>query len=317
MFLPVSVRHAAVCPEEGMIYYFYSTMRLYHISELEQLSGIKATTIRVWERRYDLIRPGRTDTNIRMYDDDQVRKLLNVSTLLASGMKISSIAELDDHELHSAVMDLKNGEADGDDTALAFVNDLVGGMLAFDEASFEKVYGAAVKKYGVFDAMLKVVYPFLQKIGLMWSVEDAMPVQEHFASSLVRRKLLAATDLLMVRRKSRKKFILMLPPGEWHEIGLLFANYIIRSKGADTIYLGQNVPYEQVPLIIEKAAVSHVLMFFTTRTEDDNLSDLRKRMQLPKDISLLVAGSTAVLEDMQYGRHTHLLESPFELLNFL
>lgn len=317
MFFVIFIRNAAGSPDEGVIYYFCTTMRLYHISELEQLSGIKATTIRVWERRYDLIRPGRTDTNIRMYDDDQVRKLLNVSTLLASGMKISSIAELNEQELHSAVSDLMNGEAEGDDTALAFVNDMVGGMLEFDEAAFEKVYGAAVKRYGVFEAMLKVIYPFLQKIGLMWSVEDAMPVQEHFASSLVRRKLLAATDLLTVRRKSRKRFILMLPPGEWHEIGLIFANYIIRSKGADTIYLGQNVPYEQIPLIIEKTAVSHLLLFFTTRTEDDNLADLRKRMQLPRDISLLVAGSTTVLDHMKHGRHTHLLGSPFDLLNFL
>ncbi|MGN6416392.1 MAG: MerR family transcriptional regulator [Pseudobacter sp.] len=292
-------------------------MRLYHISELEQLSGIKATTIRVWERRYDLIRPGRTDTNIRMYDDDQVRKLLNVSTLLASGMKISSIAELNEHELHAAVSDLKNGDAEGDDTALAFVNDMVGGMLELDEVACEKVYSAAIKKYGVFDAMLKVVYPFLQKIGLMWSVEDATPVQEHFASCLVRRKLLAATDMLTVRRKNRKTFILMLPPGEWHEIGLLFANYIIRSKGAVTIYLGQNVPYEQVPQILERTVVSHVLLFFTTRTEEDNLSDLRKRMQLPRDISLLVAGSAAVLGQMKNGRHTHLLASPSELLDFL
>lgn len=299
------------------VYYFCWPMRLYHISELEQLSGIKATTIRVWERRYDLIKPGRTDTNIRMYDDDQVRKLLNVSTLLASGMKISKIAELDERQLNSAVLELQAGEEDGEDTALSFINGMVGAMLAFNEAAFERVFDAGVERYGVYDAMLKVIYPLLQKIGLMWSVQDAMPVQEHFASSLIRRKLLAATDSLVVKRKSNKRFILMLPPGEWHETGLLFANYIIRSKGIETVYLGQNVPYEQLAFILERAAVSHLLMFFTTRPENDNLVQIRKRMSLPRDFMLLVAGNTELLGQMKPGKHTHLLTSPDDLLNYL
>ena len=171
-------------------------MKMYHISELEQLSGIKAPTIRVWERRYNLIRPGRTETNIRMYDDRQVRKLLNVVTLLSNGYKISKIAELDEEDLHAMVLGLQGSTVETDDAALAFINGLVAAMLTFDEANFEKTYAAAVKRYGMFDAMLKVFYPLLEKIGIMWSTEDAMPVQEHFASSIIRRKLMAATDAL-------------------------------------------------------------------------------------------------------------------------
>src|SRR4051812_17347659 len=205
-------------------------MKLYHISELEQLSGIKAPTIRIWERRYNLIQPGRTDTNIRMYDDRQVRKLLNVATLLNNGYKISKIAELDEDGIHAMVLGLQNSASETDETAIAFINGLVIAMLDFDEVNFEITYSAAVKRYGLFDAMLQVFYPLLQKIGVMWTTEDVMPVQEHFASSMIRRKLLAATDALEINKKRRKKFLLLLPPGEWHEIGLLFANYIIRSK---------------------------------------------------------------------------------------
>ncbi|AXY76184.1 MerR family transcriptional regulator [Paraflavitalea soli] len=292
-------------------------MKLYHISELEQLSGIKAPTIRVWERRYNLIEPGRTDTNIRMYDDRQVRKLLNVATLLSNGYKISKIAELDEDDMHAMVLGLQGSTDDADSVATSFVNELIVSMLAFDEVNFEKTFAAAASRYGLFEAMLNVFYPLLHKIGIMWSTEDAMPVQEHFASAVVRRKLIAATDALVLKRKRRKKFLLMLPPGEWHEIGLLFANYIIRAKEVETIYLGQNVPYEQVPAVLEKTELTHVLLFFIARPEQDNLTYIRKAMQLPRDLPLLVAGSHKAIAALHLGSNTHLLESPHDLLNYL
>ncbi|MBO9566795.1 MAG: MerR family transcriptional regulator [Niastella sp.] len=292
-------------------------MKLYHISELEQLSGIKAPTIRVWERRYNLIEPGRTDTNIRMYDDRQVRKLLNVATLLSNGYKISKIAALDEDDMHAMVLGLQGSTGEADAAVTAFINDLVVAMLAFDEVNFEKTYAAAVKRYGMFDAMLNVFYPLLEKIGIMWSTDDAMPVQEHFASAVMRRKLIAATDALVLKRKRRKKFLLMLPPGEWHEIGLLFANYIIRSKDIETIYLGQNVPYEQVAAILGKTDISHVLLFFIARPEQDNLLHIRKAMGLPRELPLLVAGSTAVTGSLHFDAATHVLRSPHDLLKHL
>lgn len=292
-------------------------MKLYQISELEQLSGIKAPTIRVWERRYNLIEPGRTDTNIRMYDDRQVRKLLNVATLLSNGYKISKIAALDEDDMHAMVLGLQGNTREGDDVAMAFINDLVVYMLAFDEINFEKTYAAAVTRYGVFEAMLQVFYPLLEKIGIMWSTDDAMPAQEHFASAVMRRKLIAASDALVLKRKRRKKFLLMLPPGEWHEIGLLFANYIIRSKDIETIYLGQNVPYEQVAAILGKTDISHVLLFFIARPEQENLLHIRKAMGLPRELPLLVAGSSAVTASLQFDTATHVLLSPHELLKHL
>ena len=292
-------------------------MKFYHISELEQLTGIKAATIRIWERRYGLISPKRTDTNIRMYDDRQVRKLLNVATLLSNGYKISRIAELNEDDLHAMVLGLQGGAFANDNTAAALVNDLVISMLSFDELGFEKTYSAALAQYGLFDAMLQVFYPLLERIGLMWSTEDAMPGQEHFASGIIRRKLMAATDGLVMKKKRRKKFLLLLPPGEWHEVGLLFANYIIRSQDVETIYLGQNVPYEQVAAVLDKVSISHILLFFITRPETDDLQDIRNKMSLPKELPLIVAGSYGVTGDLRYGKYTYLLESPGALLKYL
>ncbi|MCG2616245.1 MerR family transcriptional regulator [Terrimonas sp. NA20] len=292
-------------------------MKLYHISELEQLSGIKAPTIRAWERRYNFIQPGRTDTNIRMYDDHQVRKLLNIVTLLSNGYKLAKIAELDEEDIHAMVLGLQGVSTDPDAIATSLINELVMAMLTFDEHTFEQTYVSAVKRYGVFDAMLKVFYPLLEKIGIMWITDDMMPVQEHFASAVVRRKLIAAADALVLKRKRRKKFLLMLPPGEWHEIGLLFANYMIRSKEIETIYLGQNVPYEQVRSVLSKTEFSHVLLFFVTRPVQTDLEEIRKLMGLPKDLPLLYTGSSVVTQSLNAGKHTHLLQSPHDLLRYL
>lgn len=292
-------------------------MKLYHISELEQLSGIKAPTIRVWERRYNLIEPGRTDTNIRLYDDHQVRKLLNVATLLENGYKISKIAALEEDDLHAMVLGLQGGALEGDGIATSYINDLVISMLAFDEAGFERTYEAAVKRYGVFQAMLQVMYPLLAKIGLMWSTADAMPVQEHFASAVVRRKLIAATDKLSIKKKRRRKFLLMLPPGEWHEIGLLLANYLIRSKDVETLYLGQNVPYEQIGAILLQADITHLLLIYTTRPDITDLRQIRKVMGLPREMPLLIAGQAAAMDGIQWASATHFLAAPQELLQYL
>jgi DNA-binding transcriptional MerR regulator len=293
-------------------------MKFYHISELEQLSGIKAHTIRIWEKRFNLIQPERTDTNIRMYNDDQVRKLLNVSTLLAGGYKISKIAELNEKDLYEKITALRTGvDEDGDAIALSYINDLVASMVDFNEAAFEKTFAAAVTRYGMFEAMLKVFYPLLQKIGLMWTTENVMPVQEHFASAIIRRKLLAAVDGQLPAGKKNKKFLLLLPPEEWHEIGLLFSDYLVRSKGVGTIYMGQNVPYENVPAVLKKTKITHVLLFFISRKTHEELHQLRRRMGLPADVELLVAGNPEITNLLSKEKHTTVLNSPAHLLKFL
>lgn len=291
-------------------------MKSYQIADLEHLSGIKAHTIRIWEKRYNLIEPDRTSTNIRMYDDKQVRKLLNVSTLLAGGLKISKIAALNESAIHKAIMDLQV-ENEGDAIALSFVNDLTASMLTFSELAFEKTFSAAVTRFGVFEAMIQVFYPFLNKVGLMWIIDNSMPVQEHFASSIIRRKLMASTDALPINAKKGRKFILMLPPDEWHEIGLLFSNYIIKVKGGETIYLGQNVPYENVAAVLNYTKADAVLAFFIARKDEGEVKNLRKKMGLPPETKLLVSGNHDLMNALKNEKHVQILHSPHDLLKFL
>jgi len=272
-------------------------MKPYQINDLERLTGVKAHTIRIWEKRYSLISPNRTDTNRRYYDDDQVKRLLNVTTLLAKGHKISKIAAYTDDEIHGFVQEITE-DSDAASVATAFVNDLISCMLSFDEAGFEKVFSAAVLRMGLYMSMLDVVYPFLARVGLLWSVDKTAPMQEHFASCILRRKLLAAIDGLLPPQNNSKKFLLFLPPDEWHEVGLLFASYIIRSKGYTIVYLGQNVPVENMPKLVADVRPDFLLTFFVAaRPEEEVFRLIDFYTKIDEKVRLLVAGSKQIVPD--------------------
>ncbi|MBL7911585.1 MAG: MerR family transcriptional regulator [Bacteroidia bacterium] len=292
-------------------------MRLYQITELEQLTGIKAHTIRIWEKRYNLIEPDRTNTNYRRYNDEQVKKLLNVSTLLSNGYKISKIAELSDKDLHLKILESQSSKQE-DVICATFINDLLSAMIDFDEQNFEKTYSAVINRFGLFDAMLNVFYPLLNKIGLLWSVNDVSPAQEHFASCLIKRKIMAATDGLPFAKHKKKKFLLLLIPGEMHDISLLFANYIIRSKGHETIYLGQDVPYENISLVLKQIRPNFILTFFTVPQDPKTVySDLKNNLQLGDGNKLIVSGQSATTEYLQKKMNAEVIYHPKDLLNYL
>ena len=272
-------------------------MQSYQINELERLTGIKAHTIRIWEKRYELIKPYRTDTNRRYYDDSQVRKLLNVTTLLSNGYKISKIASFSEIEINKLIL---NQAEEPDETNAGYVNGLVKAMLAFDKKEFEGTLAAAIAANGIYYAVLNVIYPFLKKTGIFWVTDNSMPVQEHFASSIIRRKLITATDQLPQLTKHSKQFLLFLPPQEWHETGLLFADYILRSNGYETIYLGQNVPIENVHIISGSLHPAYMLLFYVATKPvseiEKQISNLSKNNP---DTSILVAGTKELFADIK------------------
>lgn len=292
-------------------------MNSYQIADLERLTGIKAHTIRIWEKRYNLIEPHRTSTNIRYYDDDQARKLLKVSTLLAQGIKISKISELSEKEINSRIQELQHVVSE-DAVCTGFINELTASMLAFDESGFEKTFSSAVIRFGMYQAMLKVFYPFLHKTGLMWSMEEAMPVQEHFATAIIRRKLITAIDGLPAPSKRSKSFVLFLPNEEWHETGLLFSDYIIRSHGYKTIYLGQNVPANNLLDVIKNVKPTHLLTLYIALHKPEQIaSDLLFISKKHPSVKLLVAGSYPLDQLVKKIKSITLLGSPSELVKNL
>ena len=218
-------------------------MAVYSIKELENLSGIKAHTIRIWEKRYSLIEPHRTNTNIRYYTDNELKKILNVAVLNRHGIKISSIAKLTDLELREEII-RASATSDSNDT---LIDSMVLSMIDLDEYKLEAMIDKSINKIGFKSTVTDVLYPFLDKVGILWQSGDVYPAQEHFVSFLIRQKILSATDHISnIFNPNGKKFLLLLPEGEWHEIALLFAQYLIKEANHEVIYLGQSVPYSDV-----------------------------------------------------------------------
>jgi len=289
----------------------------YQISDLERLTGIRTHTIRIWERRYGLIEPHRTSTNIRFYDDDQVKKLLNIATLLNRGMKISRISELSDKQMSQQIRDLEH-EAPEDSVCTGFINALTASMLTFDEPAFEKVFSSAVVRFGMYDAMIRVFYPFLKQTGLMWTTSETMPVQEHFATAIIRRKLIVAIDGLPAPSRKNKTFLLFLPADEWHETGLLFSDYIIRSKGFKTIYLSQNVPSQNLQQVISNIKPTHLLTLYIARQDREKLqTEMYDIAMRNKNCHLLLGGTEELLLSVKKAKNISTLSSPADLIALL
>jgi DNA-binding transcriptional MerR regulator len=238
-------------------------MAVYSIRQLEKLSGIKAHTIRIWEKRYNLIEPHRTNTNIRYYTDNELKKILNVALLNRHGIKISSIAKLNELELKEEIIRI-SAESDSSDT---IIDSLVLAMIDLDEYKLESMINKSVKKMAFPSTVTEVLYPFLEKVGILWLSGDVYPAQEHFVSSLIRQKIIAATDEISnTFNPAGKKFMLLLPEGEWHEIPLLFAQYLIKEANHEVLYLGQSVPYSDV-LAIGAAKKIDFIMFSTSTSQ--------------------------------------------------
>jgi DNA-binding transcriptional MerR regulator len=211
-------------------------MAIYSIRDLEKLTGIKAHTIRIWEQRYGLVTPARTETNIRYYTDENLRHLFNIALLNRNGLKISKLAKMTPEEIANkgAAIAQNNPNPNSQIDALTL------GMIDLNEVAFELVFEEYVDGHGFERSMLELVYPFLDKLRLLWLTNSISPAHEKFVGQIIRRKLMCAID----HAKSRPEtpvFLLYSPEGEMQELTLLFIQYLLRSRGMRVAYLGANV----------------------------------------------------------------------------
>lgn len=218
-------------------------MSTYSIKELEKISGIKAHTIRIWEKRYSMITPSRTPTNIRYYSDDDLKKIINISILRKNGIRIGTIAELNTKEISEKIEELHKLKS----SPQIYQDQLLISMIDLDESKFEKLLNNLILKHGFEHSIMNVLFPFQEKVGFMWLTSNISPAHEHFITNLIRQKLIVAIDSLpLVEEKSAKKVILFLPETELHELGLLFAHFYLRKNNFRTLYLGQIVPIKDL-----------------------------------------------------------------------
>jgi MerR family transcriptional regulator, light-induced transcriptional regulator len=245
-------------------------MASYSIKDLEDLSGIKAHTIRIWEKRYGIVVPERTTTNIRLYSDDDLKKLLNISILNRNGLKISYLSKLTNNELKEKVIHISRETSD----AGTQIENLIISMLELDEWKFDKILSDSIIRIGFEEAMVQVMHPFFEKIGLLWQTGSINPAQEHFVSNLMRQKLIVAIDgQAPARLENRPTFILFLHENELHELGLLFYSYLLKKKGVNVIYLGQAVPFDDLKVISRIRKAGYFLTSFTTGISENSLKN--------------------------------------------
>ncbi|CCG52902.1 Probable transcriptional regulator, MerR family [Flavobacterium indicum GPTSA100-9 = DSM 17447] len=241
---------------------------VFSIKDLENLSGIKAHTIRIWEKRYNLLEPMRTDTNIRLYNVENLQKLLNVVLLTQFGYKISKISKLSIEEIEKSVVKIQNEKTINDHALSA----LKMAMLHFDQALFMKTYNELIAEKDFSQVFIETFIPLLNEIGILWTANTITPAHEHFIAYLIKQKILVQIEkhLFLNSKENKQTYVLYLPSNEVHDLGLLFLQYILVAKGNHVIYLGRDLPIEDVAELnnhFEK--ITYISYWTVAPTEDE------------------------------------------------
>jgi DNA-binding transcriptional MerR regulator len=288
-------------------------MNYFSISQLARYSGIKPHTIRMWEQRYNALTPNRSEGNTRYYDNQQLRRLLNIVSLMESDYKVSELCSMPDKKLFSLVEELPGKTADNRVNEF-FVLQLVSAGMNYDEVNFDKIFSHCLLKFGIKETYLKVIYPMLHRVGIMWSANALEPAAEHFISNQVRQKLFTVIDSLPAVKTSEDSWLLFLPENEFHEIGLLFANFLIRQSGRKVVYLGANVPLESLFVAVKETSVPNVLLFLTHNDLPGETEDYLKDLSLfLGGKKIYVATDQSLSEGIESPENIHWLSSPQNL----
>jgi len=259
-------------------------MSEYTIKDLEQLSGIKAHTIRIWEQRYSFLKPKRSDTNIRYYNADELKTILNIALLNQHGYKISSIDKMNEAEMQHAVLSLSSTPAQEG----RVLNKLISHMVELNMDDFELQLEKAVSEKGIEETLVRLIFPFMERIGILWVTNHINPAQEHLVSNIIRQKILVGINGLKPWAKKKSSIILFLPEGEQHELGLLYAYYIMKKQGITTIYLGADLPIKDLQFVTKFKQPDYIFTHLTNRSLslDRFLKQFRKAVpSLPLVIS--------------------------------
>lgn len=270
----------------------------YSIKDLERVSGIKAHTLRIWEQRYEILNPERTETNIRYYSNADLKRILNISLLNNNGYKISNIAKLSDENLVQEVEKFLGSYKDESHQ----IDNLVLCLMDMDEFRFESTINNSIQHFGFESTIEKVVFPFLRHMGNMWLTGLITPAQEHYISNLVRQKIIVGIDSLKgLETVASKRFLFFLPSLELHEMGLLYAHYLAKAQGHKCFYLGQSVPFEDLITITKNAKPDFIVCILTAALQDTTLNEFlyscNSQIEGPE---FLMSGRLLVASDEKY-----------------
>lgn len=235
-------------------------MNSFTIKDLSNLSGIKAHTLRIWEQRYSFLKPNRSFTNIRYYSNEELKTILNIALLNKYGFKISHIDKMSSAEMAEKILLLNQQEAQQE----KIINDLVNHMISMDMDAFSQSLDIFINARGLEKMIMNLIFPFLEKVGILWLTNHINPAQEHLVSNMLRQKLIAGIENCKPADKKGKKVLLFLPEGEYHELGLLFIHFLLKRKGVSVIYMGANLPLEDLEFVVTHKKPDYIYCHLTS-----------------------------------------------------
>ncbi len=262
-------------------------MYSFTIKDLENLSGIKAHTIRIWEQRYDFLKPKRTFTNIRYYSNEELKTVLNIALLNKYGYKISHINKMDETEINQKILTLSQQEAQQE----RVVNEMIKHMIDLDTVSFEKTLSNHIHSKGIEKTISQIIFSYLEKIGVLWLTNHINPAQEHLVTNIIRHKLIVGIEGISSSIQYNKTILLFLPESEYHELGLLFMYYLLKNRGINVIYLGCNVPLSDVAFVVKAKKPDYLYCHITRPGSNFNFEKfLQNIAQKIQNIPIIISG---------------------------
>lgn len=289
---------------------------VFSIKDLENLSGIKAHTIRIWEKRYNILEPMRSETNIRFYDIKNLQKLLSIVLLHNYGYKISKISTLSSDEFNKLANDIISEKSAKNHAISTFKI----AMMNFDQTLFFNTYNKLLSEKSFKEVFYSVFIPLMQELGYLWQTDTISPAHEHFITYLIKQKLLINTEKVqtLTPTKDDKVFVLFLPSNEIHELGIMYLNYEILLNGYQTIYLGESIPIDS--LLDLKSAFEKItfVSYFTVEPNqeilEDYIDEMHEKLIKNSDNEMLLLGRmTAEIKDKNKYNNIHIYNSIEEL----
>lgn len=289
-------------------------MNAFTIKDLENLSGVKAHTLRIWEQRYSFLRPQRTTTNIRYYNNEQLKTILNVALLNKFGFRISQIDKMSEAELGNKLLMLTQTQAQQE----RLVNELIQHMIDLDLESFEGALDNYILNKGIEKAINQIIFQFLERIGVLWMTNHVNPAQEHFVTNIIRQKLIVGIASSNTQLQSDKSGLLFLPEGEHHELGLLFIHYLLKTRGIKIWYLGANVPEKDVEYVLGIKSPTFAYTHLTSMAHNFSLDRFLKHYHTKMGkVPLIISGRVAQTAQHKVPENVLLKRSLSEVMEFI
>lgn len=289
-------------------------MNAFTIKDLENLSGIKAHTIRIWEQRYSFLKPQRTDTNIRYYNNDELKTILNVALLNKYGFKISHIDKMNEVEMKDRILSLSQVQAQQE----RIINELIQAMIDLDIDGFESTLDNYIMARGIERTILQIIFPFLEKIGILWSTNHVNPAQEHLVTNIIRQKLIVGIESVNTHIQVNKTVLLFLPEGEHHELGLLFIYFLLRTRGVKVLYLGANVPVADVEYVVKMKTPDLTYAHLTSLANNFNFEKFLNQVAgKVKNVPIIISGQVTQNYRRNPPQGVHLKRSLSEVMEYI